>query len=191
MFKLQIREGLELQLVSEDRAEELRDLVLGNYDHLRPWLPWVSKNYSVDTAINFIRFGVEGFRKRNSLQTWLVKDGMIVGGLGFNNVDGVNQSVEIGYWLAKTETGSGLMTESCRALIAHAFEELGIHRVVIRCARENETSLAIPVRLGFVKEGVQREAEWLHDRFVDLVVFSMLKKDPDAIRSPKPNVYKL
>ena len=32
-------------------------------------------------------------------------------------------------------------------------------------------------RLGFVQEGILREAEWLYDHYVDLVVYSMLKSD--------------
>ncbi len=180
VFELKIRKDVDLRLVSEDRAEELREVVIENYEYLRPWLPWVNRNYSVQTARNFIRFGLQGFQKQNSLQGWLIENEKIIGGLGFNNVDSLNHSVEIGYWLAESVSGKGLMTEACRVFILHAFENLGIHRVVIRCALENEKSQAIPKRLGFTTEGVQREAEWLHDRFVDLIVFSMLKSDPAA-----------
>ena len=66
------------------------------------------------------------------------------------------------------------MTRACSALGTHAFDALGLSRVEIRCATENEKSRAIPERLGFTQEGTLRQAEWLHDHFVDLTVYGML-----------------
>jgi ribosomal-protein-serine acetyltransferase len=49
--------------------------------------------------------------------------------------------------------------------------------VEIRCATGNTRSCAIPERLGFSREGVLREAEWVNGRFLDLVVWSLLEQD--------------
>ena len=69
------------------------------------------------------------------------------------------------------------MTQSCRAVIGHAFTTLGLHRVVIRCAMENQRSRAIPERLGFALEGIERQSQWLYDHFVDLAVYALLQTD--------------
>lgn len=66
------------------------------------------------------------------------------------------------------------MTRACEALVNFSLRDLGLHRVEIRCAEENVKSRAIPERLGFVKEGFLREVEWLHDHYVDHVVYSKL-----------------
>src|SRR3712207_9579419 len=58
-----------------------------------------------------------------------------------------------------------------------SFLELGLNRVGIACAVENEKSCAIPERLGFRNEGVQRQAEWLYDRFVDHVGYAVLASE--------------
>ena len=55
-----------------------------------------------------------------------------------------------------------------------ALLELQFNRVEIRCATENTRSSAIPDRLRFTLEGVLRQVQLLHDRYVDLVVYSML-----------------
>jgi ribosomal-protein-serine acetyltransferase len=85
--------------------------------------------------------------------------------------------VEIGYWIAQEHQGKGIVTEACRAMITHAFRELDLHRVQIRCATGNIKSCAIPQRLGFAHEGTAREAEMVNDRFIDLHIFGMLKQD--------------
>ena len=62
-------------------------------------------------------------------------------------------------------------------MLDHIFDELGLHRVEIRCGTGNLRSCAIPERLGFTREGVVREAEWVNDRWVDLVVWGILEED--------------
>lgn len=85
-----------------------------------------------------------------------------------------NKSTSIGYWLAEDAQGSGIMTKSCEAYIDHAFRDLDLHRIEIRCAVANARSRAVPERLGFASEGLIREAEWLNDRFVDHVLYGLL-----------------
>jgi hypothetical protein len=44
----------------------------------------------------------------------------------------------------------------------------------IRAAVENRRSRAIPERLNFREEGTLRKSEWIGDRYLDNVVYSML-----------------
>ena len=101
--------------------------------------------------------------------------------IGHHEVDRPNRSTSLGYWLDASHQGKGIMTASCRAMINHAFKELDLHRVVIRCATENHRSRAIPERLGFTLEGVARQSEWLYDHFVDLAVYGMLRATEQQI----------
>jgi len=68
------------------------------------------------------------------------------------------------------------MTDCCRALIKHGFDEYGLNRIVITVATTNVKSQAIPDRLGFSKEGVLLDAEWLYDHYVDHTVNALLAK---------------
>src|SRR5690625_199905 len=83
----------------------------------------------------------------------------------------------IGYWLDIEHQGKGIMTRAVRALTDYAFEEFDLNRVDIRAAVGNVKSRAIPERLGYKKEGVLRQSEWLYDHFVDHAVYSMLKSE--------------
>jgi ribosomal-protein-serine acetyltransferase len=59
-------------------------------------------------------------------------------------------------------------------LVDYAFHEYRLNRVQIRCATENKKSCAIIERLGFMKEGRIRQAEFLYDHYVDLFIYGMI-----------------
>ena len=69
------------------------------------------------------------------------------------------------------------MTRACQGLIRYGFDELNLNRIVIYVAPENLKSQAVPERLGFQKEGVLRQSIWIYDRFLDLVVYSLLASE--------------
>lgn len=101
----------------------------------------------------------------------------MIGAVGLHSVDWPNRATSIGYWLASQYTGKGIMTRAVDRVIGHCFDELGLHRIEIRCAVGNTRSRAIPVRLGFKEEGIAREGEWLNDHYVDHVIYSLLSPE--------------
>jgi ribosomal-protein-serine acetyltransferase len=101
----------------------------------------------------------------------------LAGVIGQHHIDWPNRAGMLGYWLGAAYEGRGLMTHACRALVTHMLREQGLHRVEVRAAPGNRRSRAIPERLGFRQEGILRDAEWLYDHYVDLVVYAMLADD--------------
>ncbi len=59
----------------------------------------------------------------------------------------------LGYIFNNDYHGHGYATEACRALLDEGFRHLGIHRVVAKCAPENEPSWRLMERLGMRREG--------------------------------------
>ncbi|MNV95651.1 putative ribosomal N-acetyltransferase YdaF [compost metagenome] len=74
------------------------------------------------------------------------------------------------------------MTSACRVFIDYAMLEMELNRVEIRCATENLSSRAIPERLGFVLEGIVREAEKLPSGYVHHAVYGMLRREWNMLR---------
>ena len=89
----------------------------------------------------------------------------------------MNRRTAIGYWLAAGTQGRGVMSRAVRALTAHGFVALGLHRLEIRAATDNRRSRAVAERSGYHFEGICRGAEWLHERFVDHAVYGALATD--------------
>ena len=183
MFSYKLSENTELRLLEERHAQELTDLSNRNREHLRAWLPWVDSNRTVEDRKNFIKGTLEQFAQNNGFTAGIWHEGRLAGVIGYHSIDWENRSTSLGYWLGEEFQGRGLVTASCRALVDHAFEELNLNRVSIACATENKRSRAIPERLGFRREGVVRQAEWLYDHFVDHVVYATLASEWQTRRS--------
>jgi ribosomal-protein-serine acetyltransferase len=167
-------------LVDPVRLEDVPELYAAidrNREHLREWLPWVTPEYDIEFARRFVADRIVEHERRSALMCVIRHRGAIAGAIGLHTIDVLNQASSIGYWLDHVQCGRGVMTRACRALVECAFRDYGLHRVEIRCATANHRSCAIPRRLGFVEEGVLREAGFLRDRWVDLRVFSALRRE--------------
>jgi ribosomal-protein-serine acetyltransferase len=168
-----------LRLLVEADTDELYRLIDANRAHLASWMPW-AQDQTHQTTLEFIRLTRRQAASNDGFQAALICDGAIIGMVGFHGVNWPHGSTTIGYWLDERHQGRGLMTRAVRALVEHAFAEWDLHRVEIRAATDNRRSRAIPERLGFRVEGVQREAERIGERYNDLAVYGLLA--PEWVR---------
>lgn len=174
---IHVDDDTRLCIIEERHAQELYDLVDANRSHLRAWLPWVDDERNVDDSKTFIKGALRQFASNEGFQLGIWYRGQLAGVIGYHPINWSNRTVEIGYWLAQSFEGQGLMTKSCKTLVTYAFDELGLNKVVIACATGNHRSCAISQRLGFTQEGILHDAEWLYDHYVDHVVYGMLARD--------------
>jgi len=174
---LPVAERLELRQINEDDAAPLTELIDRNRKYLKEWLPWLDNSTSIHDTARFIGRSLEQAWDDNGLTFGIVWDGSLVGVLGQHYLDMLNRRTELGYWLDAEHQGRGIVTRAVARLTDYAINEQDCHRVIIHCAVGNRKSRAVPERLGFVQEGVLREAEWLYDHYVDLAIYSMLKSD--------------
>ena len=184
MFHCQISDIHELRLLDLRDDRELFALTDANREDLRRWLSWLDSIAQVEDTRKFIAatqqqcVHEEGFVAAICYGSKSISEQRkIVGTIGLNWIDRANRIGYIGYWLAPSHRGCGIMTASCRGLIDYAFSTLDLNRIVIACARANHRSRSIPLRLGFIHEGVARDAEWLYDRFVDHDIYSLLNRE--------------
>jgi [ribosomal protein S5]-alanine N-acetyltransferase len=94
----------------------------------------------------------------------VVLDGLMIGGAGYHGPPGVNamqspDAVEYGYTIYPQWRGRGYATEASRLLMDMAEEWAGISHFVLSVAPDNEPSLAIVRKLGFVRTGERMDAE--------------------------------
>ncbi len=177
MFSQVVEKGIELGLLEERHAGELFRLVDLNRSHLSQWLPWLEQHQGIEDALVFIRTALEQFSENNGFHAGIWVEGRLAGAIGVHRIDWANRLTSVGYWLDESLSGRGIMTKCCKAVLGSLFQEFELNRVEIRCATGNTKSCAIPERLGFTREGVIREGQWVEGRPLDLVVYSMLRRE--------------
>jgi ribosomal-protein-serine acetyltransferase len=176
MLRFALTGTVHLRHLESCDAEEMYALVVANRDHLLPWMPWAA-DQDLERTKAFIAMGRKQLADNNGFQVAMVEDGRIIGALGFDDVDWENRSAGIGYWIDQGHEGRGLVTRAVRAMIDHAFGVWGMHRIEIQAAPGNARSQAIPLRLGFTREGMLRESERSGDGWLDGVVFGLLASE--------------
>jgi ribosomal-protein-serine acetyltransferase len=169
---LDLGDGVEVRKLEPDDADEIYAIVEAERERLQVRMPW-AEGATLETTRAFIESNVAS----NGLDALgIFVDGAYAAGIGIRPEE-LHGDAEIGYWIASAYEGRGLVTRACRALIDHAFGELGLHRVTIRAAPDNARSRAIPERLGFTEEGVMREAGRTSIGYHDLVVYGLLDRE--------------
>jgi ribosomal-protein-serine acetyltransferase len=185
MFSRKVAPGIEIRLFELRDAETVFAVVERNRAYLRAWLPWVDITMSAENIRSFIARVREQFESGRGPQAGIWIEGAFAGSVGCHPIDWPNRHCSIGYWIEARFQGKGIMTRCCASLIDYLFHDLGLHRVTIQCGTGNLRSCAIPERLGFTREGLTREGEWVNDRWVDLVLWGMLEREWRARPAPK------
>lgn len=170
-----VNDTLQLALIAPVHAQAVYDLVVANREYLRPWLGWVDNMKDVGFIEQFIRNCEQSHLNGTDHAFVILENGAVVGRIGVYKIDTYNRIGEIGYWIAADAQGRGLITQACQATIQYCFETLQLNRIEIKCAVENTKSQAVPERLGFTKEGILHQAEFLHGKFVDLVLYAKVR----------------
>lgn len=173
-MNIRVNNHIHLELLRTELAPALYALVDANRAYLREWLPWLDRTRSVTDVENFIHVVMRQYDSGLGPQYALFYRGVLCGVNGFHRIDTANRRAALGYWLDQGCTGRGIMTLTTRELLGIGFGEYRLNKIEIHCAVDNTRSRAIPERLGFTREAVLREQEWLYTRYVDHVIYSLL-----------------
>jgi ribosomal-protein-alanine N-acetyltransferase len=138
-------------------SEELMEALLDGGE-----LPFaVPPGWPDEHDARFLRLRLRQLRESPERLKWpvcaIVLDGAIVGHIGYHGPPGANalsapDAIEVGYTIFPEHRRQGYATEAVRGLLEHARGQ-GIHRFVASVGPQNEPSLALVRRLGFVEVG--------------------------------------
>ena len=101
-------------------------------------------------------------------------DAEVLGTCNYTNiVRGPFLACHLGYQIARSHEGRGLMAEGLRAANAFIFERLRLHRIMANYRPENLRSRQLLERLGFVNEGLARDYLFIDGAWRDHVLTSL------------------
>ncbi|MFM9282421.1 GNAT family N-acetyltransferase [Paenibacillus jiagnxiensis] len=182
MFTYELDERTVLKPIAREHVQALYELTEMSRDRLREWLPWVDSTTEISHTEQFVHSAMKQAAENGAFAAGIWVDNELAGMISYHPIDWSSRSVSIGYWLGRAYEGQGIMTSACRAFVEHALIDLDLHRVEIRCATGNRRSRGIPERLGFVLEGIIREAQKLSSGYANFAVYGMLQKEWKQLR---------
>lgn len=111
------------------------------------------------------------------VQLLVCVDGEPVGTVGLDGTDDRSDSAELGYWVAPDHHRQGYGTAAAELMVEYAFDQLGLHRVAARVFEFNDASCTLLERVGFSREGVHREAEFVDGEYQDTYWYGLLESE--------------
>lgn len=182
-------ERLVLRPPRNSDAKLLARAMRDNADHLAPWVP---KNASTPAARN-VRILAEKISEQR--KAWRVDKGYallvfegegagadLVGRVQLNAiVRGAFQNAYLGYWIAASKQGTGMMTEAVRAAVGWGFRSLGLHRIQAAVIPTNARSLRVLEKIGFRREGLAERYLEIAGRWQDHAICAMTREEFDRV----------
>lgn len=150
-------------------------------DYLQPWEPaWPADD--LDRAAFRRRLTV--YAREMELGTawpFFIFDAAgetLLGAVTLSNIRrGVAESGTLGYWIGRPHAGQGHATAAVRAVVAHAFDALKLHRVEASCLPDNAASRRVLVKAGFREEGLARAYLKINGAWADHVLFGVVEDE--------------
>jgi ribosomal-protein-serine acetyltransferase len=177
--EIQVDDEIFLRPVNLDDEEVYFKWLEANRGHLARWLPFAATAQSRDDVKVWLEQRTSNEEAASRIGGFVFYRDEFVGTANLKGVGSPDNAGELGYALSEGAQGKGIIIRACRTIIDIAFAEKEIHRVMVRGARGNQRSRAIPERLGFTFEGFQREAAYLQGEYHDLAVYSLLAQEWD------------
>ena len=140
-----------------------------------PFTPFIS----IEEAMNELHWYETIFKEQTGFR-WVIEEvetNKVIGTCGFLNYEKEHHRIELGYDLNPKYWGKGIMKEAVSYIIHFAFMTMNMNKIEAKVEPENQASIKLLEKLNFYKEGVLRQHEFENGKFVDLAIFSILKRE--------------
>lgn len=158
--------------VRPEDAEELAELYRANRAFLAPFEPVRPPEFFTASGQR------ERLERQHAAETHpfaILDDGAIAGTINLSGIvrDSLQSGV-VGYWIDRARNGRGLATGAVAEILAHAFDELDLHRVEAATLVDNLPSQRVLEKNRFERIGVARRYLRIDDEWRDFVLFQRL-----------------
>ncbi len=158
----------------------VHDAVLTSLPELAAFLPWANENYSRSVTQQFIRDSVSAWHESRAFDFAIRRDAepdFHLGNVSIWYVSRANAIGEVGYWVRTETARRGICTEAVARILRFGFEELALHRIVVRIAVGNRGSERVAEKLGFRLEGTLRDEVRVGAEWMDHTIWGLLDRE--------------
>jgi [ribosomal protein S5]-alanine N-acetyltransferase len=100
----------------------------------------------------------------------------VIGFIGHYRIRWEHYRSEIGYMLLPEYNGQGITTEAIKLLVDYGFNQMKMHSLEGVIDPSNTASARVLEKNGFVKEAHLKENEFYDGKFLDTVIYSLVKR---------------
>ena len=101
---------------------------------------------------------------------------ILIGIIGHYRIQPQNHRAEVGYILNPEYHGKGIIPEALKKVIEYGFDEMKLHSIEAVIDPNNKASERVLLKNAFVKEAHFIENQLYEGRYLDTVIYSLLKK---------------
>lgn len=133
----------------------------------------------IEQAVAHINLINENIDKNTGIN-WGVtikENSKMIGIMGHYKISCENFRSEIGYMILPEYNGLGYTTEAVNAILNYGFNTLKLHSIEAIIDPNNIASERVLQKNGFVKEAHLIENEFYEGKFLDTVIYSLLKRN--------------
>lgn len=167
----------------------IRDVRFGDYEYFAEWEvdPDMTRYFALDRDRTYEDVVTEGFafREDRSVLDLTITEKVSGDSLGrviISRIEPHYKSLDITkIYVGGNMRGKGIGSEVMKGLLKYLFEELDMHRVTLDYFTGNTRARDLYRKLGFVDEGVARDACSKDGIYYDLNLMSILKDEYFAI----------
>ncbi len=177
MLSLTVNENILLRTYLEDDAAEHFHVVSSNRKHLRAFLRWVDTHTKEAHSLDYIRYTHVQQDSQQALMLGIFEDEKLIGEVGMHLWEHELKKAQIGYWIAASHEGKGIVVKSLQRFFKYIFESLSMNKLEIRFVPSNKRSATLAERMGCKIEGVLRDSYFVNGKLEDLVMTGILKEE--------------
>lgn len=163
-----------LRLMGREDTERIihwrnKEMVFRNFIYQKPFTHkghenWIKTMIDTGKAVQFI------ICERVS--------GRPVGSVYLRDIDRTHNKAEYGIFIGEEDAlGKSYGTQAALMMIKYAFEEEGLHKLMLRVLAENDRAVRSYEKAGFVREAYLRDEVFLDGRYRDVIYMAVLCED--------------
>lgn len=167
---------LLLRRVSVDDLSEIMEL-RGNPETMK-FIPRPLVTNSMEALAHFKM--IDDKIEKNEGINWAITlkgNPKLIGIIGHYRIKPENYRCEMGYMILPQYNNQGITTEAIKVVIEYGFDDLQMHSIEAIIDPENYASERVLQKNGFVKEADILENEFYDGKFIDTVIYSLLKRN--------------
>ncbi len=165
-------ENITLRLMNEEDTENI--------------IRWRNQDFVRRNFIYQKSFSKEGHQqwKKNMIDTGKAvqfiisaKGGHPIGSVYLRDIDRVHKKAEYGIFIGEKDAlGKGYGTQAARIIIHYAFEQLGLHKLMLRLLADNKQAYKSYEKAGFVQEAYLKDEVYLEGTYKDVIYMAVINQ---------------